>query len=163
MEAKTKAKITGILDAFDAKKERAREESEKRTSDHELFLERFKEKCLTVVRPVMEEIAEALKERGHRAEVTESNETMDHDKKRIPAQIMLTFFPAGAKSGASYDRPQLSLVAKGANRVYFHESTMLPSSGGHAGSAGEFNLDEIDAGLVTSKIVTVLEQTLARG
>jgi len=111
----------------------------------------------------MEELAVALRERGHDAEVTEQPETRDGQGRVETARVTFSIYPLGNKPGYSkqFDVPHVAIIANSdSNDVFVHESTLMPGRGGHAGGAGKYTLDSITADLVAQHVLKVLAEAM---
>lgn len=163
MKDSHKAQLGEILSAFDAKRAAVKKETERRKTAHELFLEAFAEKTKSVIRPAMEELAIALRERGHDAEIVEQAESSDAQGRVQNARVTLSIFPLGERPRHSneLDVPHVAIIANShSDDVYVHQSTMMPGRGGQAGSEGKYTLDSITADLVQQLTLKVLAQAM---
>jgi hypothetical protein len=165
MESRTRKSIEGILDGFNSRVEAARREAERRMIERRIFLAEFSERMRTVIRPTMEQVGDLLTSRGHEFEITEEEESVEANGKTANAAITLRIYPYAERPAHTQlgGCPHLAIRANSPrNTIYVHESIMMPGSGGHAGTAGEYELDAVTADMVEQHILSVLVRTLGR-
>lgn len=152
MTDQLKASIDAIFDRHDAAKRAAVAAAEKRKSDEELFVDMFIDARAAVIRPALERVADLVKARGYQCEVTESDGEPDGRGGKSDPSVTLTILLD--KPDQHQRQPHLSAICdRLQRRVRFHESTMTPGRGGHAGPAGEAALPSVTDELVFTKAV----------
>jgi len=159
MKDETKSKLDAIFDRHEASKRAAAQAKQVVESKEEAFVRAFNEASDKIIRPALEEVGKHAKARGISYEI--SNEEDKLPTGREPgrsASIAITFFP-GEKKYPPTEFPALTVFCeKHKQRVRFHERTMMPGRGGHAGPTGEADLPQITADLIQQKILDVLSQ-----
>ena len=163
MEEKTKKALDKILDSYSSKQDAVRKEVTRQKTEREQFLERFKEKATTLIRPLFEKVGEHLKSRGHDFGIKEENERIEGDGKRHSnAGITLEIYPERKRpSFANHGCPHVAIMVDShKNSLYVYESTMMPGSGGRSGSAGSYELDAITPEIIDKHIIGVLSQAM---
>jgi len=166
MDEKTKKTLDGILDVYETKQEAAKKETERRKTERELFLDRFSEKARTVIRPHLQQVGTLLKDRGHDFEILEQQEEIERDgKRKTNAGVTLSIFPKGERPQYPNEHgcPRVGfVVSPHSNKIYVHESTMMPNSGGQSGGTGEYDLDAITPAVIDKHIVSVLFRAMGK-
>jgi hypothetical protein len=153
MKENIRTALDSIFSAHEVKQRAADEAEDKRRNEEQAFLDAFVQKREGVIRPAMEEIGRAIKDKGH------SYDIVTDDGARRGGPSIRFCMPMGAKYHTGYDCPGLEVVAdRHAHRVRFQESTMIPTRGGHSGSAGEAPLDDVTPELIQEKILKVVAE-----
>lgn len=169
MDGKAAKSIEAILEEYNRKQRAARLEMELRRAQREEFLSNFAGRIQSVVRPVMTETAELLKRSGHDYEIIENSDGLQPDGKILNAAIVLAIYPNGERpidprNSDQSGWPHIAFfVNPNRNTIFVHESAMMPSMGGPAGTAGEYPLEDITAEIVEKHIVSVLARAMGIG
>lgn len=156
MKDDIKSRLDATFQKHEATKRAAIEAKQVAETKEQIFLREFMEARESIIRPAMEEIGEYVKSKGHNYEVSTEDDSpsLDSRSRSTPASIHLTL---GDGHRPSHEFPGFSVICeKGQQKVRFHESTMWPGRGGHAGSAGEASLSEVTKDLVQEKILKVV-------
>jgi hypothetical protein len=133
----------------------------KKEVEEDAFLKEFERLQKDTIRPVMEDIGNQLKTRGHEYWISESEESLNSEGRVLDARISMSIFPSGfdnAKYRAESFPSVSFMAAKYRRKVWIHGSTMMPGRGGHGGSIDEFNAEEITSSVVEEKILEVLKE-----
>ena len=165
MDETTNKQLTDILDSYEAKRVAAQQKLEQEKTEHELFLEDFTRLATSTIRPAMEEISEQLKKRGHEFEITEQQESIGSEGRTHNAGITLMIYPNGQRSRYPNERntPHIGFMTHSYKRnVYVYECTMMPGRGGRAGSAREYELNQITTQVIHDHILKVLAEAMGR-
>jgi len=161
MEEDTKSKLSSLMAKHQKKAQENEQIQEKYQAENNLFIESFKRLKKDVIRPVMEEMGNAIKKEGHTFLIIEQEKTVDDKGKTEDEKIAMCFMPQkNGIAAASRDRnPSISFIASDYKRkIWIHASDMTPSKGGMAGSIGEYSLEEINRELVEHKILEVFQR-----
>ncbi|MEY9227674.1 hypothetical protein [Bradyrhizobium ottawaense] len=122
------------------------------------FSREFIEARDTIVRPAMEEIGSYVKGKGYSYEISTEDDKPSPDgrSRSVPASIRLTIF-LGERRYPVHENPGFSVICeKEQQKVRFHECTMSPGRGGHAGPADQATLSQITKDLIQEKILKVV-------
>ncbi len=149
MKEETKSKLDAVFKAEQVAK-----------GKQEAFLQNFMEAQDTIIRPAMEEIGEYVRGKGYSHEISTEEDGISNDgnNRPISASTRITFF-LGERQYPRHQFPGFSVICdKNQELVFFHESTMSPGRGGHAGGAGQATLPEVTKDLIQEKISNVLSE-----
>jgi hypothetical protein len=151
-------KLNAAFDKYDQQQEASRSETEKRKTEHEIYLENFRKKCKDVIGPAMEEMGKAIENRGHKYKITQEDEIIDSEGRTTAANIVFEIHPEGKQPDYINHRfPQLSFVAGTYNKgIYSHVSTMMPNSSGLSGKNRDYKLSEITKEAVQEEIADLV-------
>ncbi|WP_059799542.1 MULTISPECIES: hypothetical protein [Burkholderia] len=154
-------KLDAAMDKFDELQSRARSEKEKKQTEQDAFIAEFSNFRAITAHPVLEEIANRLKQRGHDARV-EMNEAADSGK---PFGITLNVYPGGGEAEYKYtstrDHPKFALQGDPISRkVKFYETITYPSGGMQGGPAGECWLAELSTDVLRAKAIDCIAKSL---
>lgn len=160
MKDEIKSKLEATFEKHEASKRAAATAKQVAETKEQVFLREFVEARDAILRPAMEEIGEYVKGKGYSYEVSteEDKPPLDGQSRSTPASIRLTIFLGGRRHPV-HEYPGFSIICeKGQQKVRFHESTMSPGRGGHAGPAGETTLAKLTKDLVQEKILKVVAE-----
>jgi hypothetical protein len=145
MDEAAKKKLEELLQNHDEqqadlqeKRAEAAEAAEKEKAAAEQFIEEN-------IKPVLEEIAAALKEKGHQAWVSPEG-----------ASCRIEMFPSSAKGGG-FDHPNLVFYV-GKDQIGMSGSNVLPGRGGTSGGRGSIPRTEFSPDLVAEKTLEWLRE-----
>lgn len=157
-------KLNSALDKYDQKQNEIKKSNEKKKTEHEIYLDNFKQKCKDVIRPTMEEIGNIIKERGHQFKIKQNDESIDRDRKTTAARIELEIYPEGKQPDyINLSFPHISFIAGTYdNKTYDHISTMMPGRGGSTGKRNEYELSEITKEVVQEKIINLITECFTK-
>ena len=165
MKNDTSDRLESVFDKYDKKQTEIKNEQEKVKTEHELFLETFDKKITEVIRPTMEELGEAIKNRGHHFEITEGQETQDGEGRTTAAQVKMKIHPNGQQPryGQPGDSPALTFFAGTYdNKVWSHASTIMPGRGGSAGKRNDYLVENITNDIVEEEIIHLLNECFGK-
>nr|WMC97924.1 hypothetical protein RAR13_04205 [Aminobacter aminovorans] len=160
MKDDIKSKLDAAFEKHEASKRAAATAKQVAETKEQVFLREFVEARDAIIRPAMEEIGEYVKGKGYSYEVSTEDDqvSLDGRSRSIPASIRLTMF-IGERRYPVNEHPGFSVICeKGQQKVRFHESTMSPMRGGHAGSAGDAILPDLTRDLIQQKILKVVAE-----
>jgi len=165
MKDDTTNKLKSVFDKYDKKQAEIKKEQERVKTEHEIFLENFGKKIAEVIRPSMEEIGEAIKNRGHSFEITEGQEAQDGKGRTTAAQVKMEIHPHGQRPryGQPYDGPSLTFFAGTYdNKIWSHVSTMMLGRGGSAGKRNEYTLESITSDIVEEELLYLINECFGK-
>jgi hypothetical protein len=165
MKKDTVDKLKSVFDKYDKKQTEIKKEHERIKTEHEIFLEAFGKIIAEVIRPTMEELGEAIKNRGHNFEITEGQETQDGKGRTIAAQVKMGIHPNEQQQrfGQSSEYPALTFFAGTYdNKVWSHVSTMMLGRGGYAGKRNDYKLENITKDIVEEEILHLLSECFGK-
>jgi len=158
MKDDIKSKLDAAFEKHEASKRLAAKAKQAAETKEEVFLREFIEARDTIIRPAMEEIGGYVKGKGYSYEISTEDDKPSPDgrSRSVPASIRLTIF-LGERRFPVHENPGFSAICeKGQQNVWFHECTMSPGRGGHAGPAGQATLSQITKDLIQEKVMKVV-------
>lgn len=159
MNEQTKNQLDNILNQYDKKQAEVQEVKERKQTEEEIFLEEFRRIRQNVIRPVLENIGNQLKSRGHDYEIEEPKNTTDAQGRELPPRIGMKIYPSGVERSVyrSDSTPNISFVAHTSRKnIYTHVSTMQPNRGGSAGARADLELNEINTETVETHVLKAI-------
>lgn len=160
MKDDIKSKLDAAFERHEASKRSAVEAKQAAESKEQIFLREFLEARDTIIRPAMEEIGGYVQGKGYSYDISTEDDKPSPDgrSRLVPASIRLTIF-IGERRSLAHENPGVSVTCqKGQQKVSFHECTMSPGRGGHAGPAGEATLSQLTKDLIQEKILKVVAE-----
>ena len=160
MKDDIKSKLDAAFEKHEASKLATATAKQVAENKEQVFLREFVEARDAIIRPAMEEIGEYIKSKGYSYEVSTEDDkpSLDGRSRSIPASIRLTMF-LGERRYPIHDNPGFSVICeKWHQKVRFHESTMSPGRGGHAGPAGETSVPELTKDLLQERILKIVAE-----
>lgn len=160
MSDKLKTELDAIFNAHDETKKQVERKKSEREQREEAFVQSFYERRDSLIRPTFETIGEYIKAKGHKYDIEISEEQTDREGRYQPPSISIRFLVGqDDRRYPSLGYPRFSVICeKTSSRLRFHESTISPGRGGHAGGAGETTPSEITADLINQKVLKVLSE-----
>ena len=111
---------------------------------------KFKEIRESIIVPTMQQFADYLSNKGHAVEILveeEKYEGSGANQRLVAPSTRLRISPnssAPQRYALHAQNPHFDVILeKSLSKVWFHESTMRASGGGHAGKCGEADLDKL--------------------
>lgn len=167
MEKETKRKLDDLMDRYEQALKRGTQIREKQEKEDDGFLAQFEQIRKSVIRPVMEDMGNALKTRGHDYDVSEadrfSESTGVGGRINLACKISMEIFSAGIDrvSYTSANTPLISFTASSSKkRVLIHASNMTPGREGRSGPHGELDMKEITREKVEVMILELIGEIL---
>lgn len=146
MDRSKRNALKKILDDYELKQQQQTQQRDERRTELGKFLAGYVEATQSIIKPVFEEFAAELAQRGHPC-------TIDMDKPANPndsltaAKITLTIFPNSAT--LTHGNPSLSFTAAPNQRKITAQRCTISSSGGVTASAvGEYTLEQLSREVV---------------
>ena len=161
MKKDVEQQIDKVFKAREEKAQRAHELYKEKEDKATAFLQRFLTHRASVIKPALESIADYLRTKGVDSRIEEAD---DQHSQQAAITISLPVATLDRNKHPSMEnQPHLSVICdKHAQLVRFHESTMSPTSGGHAGGAGEAKLEDVTEDLVHQKVLAVVKDVFGR-
>ncbi|MBR0945949.1 hypothetical protein [Bradyrhizobium liaoningense] len=160
MKDDIKSKLDAAFEKHEASKRSAAEAKQVAETKEQIFSREFIQARDTIIRPAMEEIGGYVKGKGYSYEISTEDDKPSPDgrSRSVPASVRLTIF-LGERRYQVHENPGFSVICeKGQQKVRFHECTMSPGRGGHAGPAGEATLSQVTKDLIQEKILKVVAE-----
>jgi hypothetical protein len=159
MKDSVKSGLDALFRATQEKNNQVQSVEKEKERREEALLSSFYVLQKSIIRPAMEAIGKYVEEKGYKYEIDESKEGTAQDGKHQSASIAIRFFFGKESDRPTYQYPAFTVFfEKHAQKVRFHESTVVPGRGGQAGPAGEASLDEVTVDLIHTKILHVLTE-----
>jgi hypothetical protein len=162
MKKDVEQQIDAVFKAREEKAQRAHEVYKEKEDKATAFLQRFLAHRASVIKPALESIADYLRTKGVDSRIEEADD--QHSQQAASITISLPVATLDHSGHPSMDKqPHLTVICdKHAQLVRFHESTMSPTSSGHAGGVGEAKLEDVTEDLVHQKVLTVVKDVFGR-
>ena len=160
MKNEAKTQLRKIIADYDEKlAEAERAEAAKRAA-HAAFPERFATLRTETIRPAIQEIADLLNERGHKASVHEQEEASSAEGGVKSAAVSLRVVPKPFTHKVSETSAiEITFSANRSERkVAVSSSNTMMSPGGSVGKRGEYEVDAVTADVVASHAIQTLSE-----
>jgi hypothetical protein len=128
-------------------------------TEHDIFLEKFYGCSKKTIRPVMEHVMELIKQKGFDSEIAERKEMAGPDGRIRNAEIRLTIFPPGCRSGSADPEncpAVVFAVLPFTDIIRIQESRRLPEAGWLLESAGDVPPEKVTDEMVSDHILRVI-------
>ena len=165
MKDEAKSHLKKILVDYDDKlAEAERVEAAKRAADL-ASPGQFETLKTGTIRPAVQEIADLLNERGHKASVVEQGESSGEAGVKSAA-ISLRVVPRPFVNKSTETNPitiEVTFSAnRGARRVSVSSTNTMINHGGTVGKLGEHEIDAVTADIVASHVIQTLHESFTR-
>ena len=162
MKKNVEHQIDSVFKAREERAQRALEAYQEKEDKATAFLQRFLAHRASVIKPALESIADYLRTKGVDSRIEEASD--EHSQQAASITICLPVATLDRSEHPSMDKqPHLTVICdKHAQLVRFHESTMSPTSSGHAGGVGEAKLEDVTEDLVHQKVLTIVKDVFGR-
>jgi len=161
MKKEAKSQLHVLMDKYGQRLAQGKKRLEQIKVEEDVFLTKFKRLRKKVIHPVMKDIGNQLKKRGHEYRISEQEESVDAEGRTRNAKITMSIFPKGLDQSAyrPENTPSISFIAtRDKKKIWVHGSSIMPTRGGTAGSRGEFNAAEITGDAVEREVLGVLKE-----
>jgi len=159
MEASRSAALKSMLDGFAQKQQEQSRERDDRRVALEQFLVGYAEATRSIIKPVFEEFAAMLAERGHPCTV-DIDKPVDPADSASAAKITLTVFQNAVT--LAHGNPSLSYKASPNQRKITSSRCTMTSSGGIVASVvGEYTLEQLNREVVEQHLLDLAAATFA--
>jgi len=155
------SKLQTLMQNFEQKLAKSRDAKDRQHSEAEAFYLEFKRVRTEIIRPVMEDIGNQLRAKGHTVEIAEVGDERNKRDTKITLRVAIGGVPSSA-----YIPENTALVSfchTGLTSVSIQASTPSQHKSEFSGSRGIHALAEITTDLVERKILEVLEEVFAQG
>jgi hypothetical protein len=161
MNAANDSQLQILMQNFEQKLAKSRDARDRQQSEEDAFYLEFKRVRTEVIRPVMDDIGNQLKAKGHTVEIAEVGDERSKRDSKITLRVAIGGMPSSA-----YIPENTALVSfchTGHTSVSVQASTPSQHKSEFSGSRGIHALAEITTDLVERKILEVLEEVFAQG
>jgi hypothetical protein len=159
VKRETKTHLEALMAKYEQKLLKTKRQEEQVSMKEEEFVSEYLRVEREVIRPGMEEMGEALKERGHDYRIDEVRS--DSGERLEDPSIKFRVFPSGIPRAMFREDNTPSVAFMGIRRdmkVRVWESTMLPNRGGHSGGGSILDLEQVKPELVEREGLGLLAQ-----
>ncbi len=167
MNDDTRTQLRKIVADYDEKLAETERVDTARRAAYEAFPGRFVSLKTTTIRPAMQEIADMLNERGHRASVHEQDESSSTVGGVKSAGVSLRLVPKPFVQKATEDNASTIEVTFSANRgeqkVSVSSTNTIVNRGGSIGKRGEYEIEVVTADVVASHVIQTLMEAFGAG
>ena len=162
MKDEAKTQLEKIVRDYDEKLAEAdRVDAAKRTAQAE-FPARFAGLKTTTIQPAIQEIADMLNEKGHRASLHEQEESSSAVGGVKSAAVSLRVVPKPFANRASETNPSVIEVTFSANpgnrKIAVSSTNTMVGHGGSIGKRGEYEIDAVTADVVAGHVIQTLSE-----
>jgi hypothetical protein len=164
MQDEQRKKLDDLLSKYENKQSELRQQKDKVEQHKNSFLEQFEVISNDRIKPVMDEIGQILKSKGHDYAVLYSKESKSERGATIEPRITMEIYPNGnGKTTYSNKAAHIMFFAE-KSEIGVHENTLIPNGGGgHAGTKPtKYNLDTLTVDKIEKEIVQSIDKILNR-
>jgi hypothetical protein len=162
MNDDTRNQLRRIVAAYDEKLAEAERVDTARRAAHEAFPGRFVSLKTGTIQPAIQEIADMLNERGHRASVHEQDESSTTAGGIKSAAVWLRVVPKPFAQKAAEDNASAIEVtfsaSRGERKVAVSSTNTIVNNGGSVGKRGEYEIDAVTAEVVANHVIQTLRE-----
>jgi hypothetical protein len=163
MKEEVKNQFEDVFAEHGRKVEELRQVKVAKESAEEQFIRAFRERCTSVIKPALEQIAAYLATKGLRTTIAESQNQPGRDgRQETREQISLRVqVDDGGGYHAAHEIPQLSLIPdKYKQEVTIHQSTISRGRSGMSGAIGTVSLEQVTEELLEKQVLTFVRELL---
>jgi hypothetical protein len=164
MKDEAKKLLTKIVGDYDEKLAETERAEEAKHAAQAAFPARFVTLKREVIQPAVQEIADMLTERGHKATVREQEESSSTEGGVKSAALTLRVVPkpfAQKPTESNSIAIEITFSAnRGERKVVVSSTTTMTTHGGTVGKRGEYELDAMTSDVVTSHVIQTLGEAL---
>jgi hypothetical protein len=157
-------KLDALLAKYEKRLKAIRETRERDREEREAFVAGFDKLCEEVIRPVMDEIGQKLRERGHDYVLTEQD-WVSPEGRRQSKRISLLVFPAGERRPEAIDEdtPILNFAANRTRRVvHIYGTSPFVYKDIESKTPSELALGEMSRDTVEERVLDLLGEVFGR-
>ncbi|MSR24657.1 MAG: hypothetical protein EXR96_06155 [Nitrospiraceae bacterium] len=161
MKEENDSQLQTLMQNFEQRLAKSRDAKDRQQSEADAFYLEFRRVRTEVIRPVMDDIGNQLKAKGHSVEIAEVGDERSKRDSKITLRVAI-----GGVPNSSYFPENTAMVSfchSGHTSVSIQASTPSQSKSEFSGSRGILALTEITTDLVEKKILEVLEEVFAQG
>ena len=160
MKDEAKSQLKKIIADYDAKLAEAERVDAANRASHAAFPGRFVALKTETIQPAIQEIADILNERGHKASVREQEESSSAEGGVKSAAISLHIVPKPFAQKSPETNPIAVEITFSANRterkVAVSSTNSMQNQGGSVGKRGEYEIETVTADVVASHVIQTL-------
>ena len=160
MRDEAKSQLKKILGDYDAKLAEAERLDAAKRAAHAAFPERFMAFRTATIRPVLQEMADMLNERGHEASVREQEESSSAVGGVKSAAVSLRIVPKPFAHKSIEPNSTTIEITFSANRserkITVSATNTMMTHGGSVGKRGEYDIDALTADVVEGHVIQTL-------
>lgn len=160
MKDEAKSLLKKIIGDYDEKLAEAERADTANRAANAAFPGRFVTLKTETIRPTIQEIADILNERGHKASVREQEESSTTEGGVKSAAISLHIVPKPFAHKSAETNPIAIEITFSANRserkVAVSSTNSMLSQGGSVGKRGEYQIEAVTADLIANHVIQTL-------
>jgi hypothetical protein len=165
MKDEAKSQLKKIIGDYDEKLAEAERVDAANRAAHTAFPGRFVTLKTETIQPAMQEIADILNERGHKASVREQEESSSAEGGVKSAAISLRIVPKPFAHRSAETNPIAIEITFSANRserkVAVSSTNTMQNQGGSVGKRGEYEIEAVTADVVASHVIQTLNEAFS--
>jgi hypothetical protein len=165
MKDEAKSQLKKIMGDYDEKLAEAERVDAAKRAAHAAFPGRFVMLKMETIQPAIQEIADILNERGHKASVREQEESSSAEGGIKSAAISLRIVPKPFAQKPAETNPIAIEITFSANRserkVAVSSTNTMLNQGGSVGKRGEYEIEAVTADVVTSHVIQTLKEAFS--
>ena|SRR5579863_5444196 len=162
MKDEAKSQLRKIVSAYDEKLAEAERIETARRAAQAAFPGRFVTLRTETIAPAIQEIADLLNERGHRASVNEQEESSSAEGGVKSAAVSLRIVPKPFAQKPAEKSPITIEITFSANRserkVAVSSTNTMIGNSGTVGKCGEYEIDAVTADVVANHVIQTLTE-----
>ena len=163
MKEAYRRELDDLMKARNQRSEESRKQLDAARSQKEIFLGKFDKLAQDVIRPIMEDMGQCLREHDNNFRIEETSKQMIDQigLEKAHPNIEMTIIPKGTPPD-QYKPPNIPHISFNANeyteKIQIIGGNIKPGGGGKAGPRGEFDIAEITSGVVEEEIMKLLRE-----
>jgi hypothetical protein len=165
MKDEAKSQLKKIIGDYDERLAEAGRVDAANRAAHAAFPGRFVMLKAETIQPALQEIADILNERGHKASVREQEESSSAEGGVRSAAISLRIVPKPFAHKSAETNPIAIEITFSANRserkVAVSSTNAMVNQGGSVGKRGEYEIEAVTADVVASHVIQTLNEAFA--
>jgi hypothetical protein len=162
MKDEAKSQLKKIVGDYDAKLAEAERVDAARRAAQAAFPERFVILRTNTIQPAIQEIADMLNERGHKASVREQEESSSAEGGVKSAAVSLRIIPKPFAHKSTETNPITIEITFSANRserkVAVSSTNTMIGHSGTVGKCGDYEIDAVTADVVANHVIQTLTE-----
>jgi hypothetical protein len=166
MKDEAKSLLQKIVHDYDEKLAEAERIDAAKREAHAAFPGRFVALKTTTIQPTIQEIADVLNERGHKASVREQEESSSTEGGVKSAAVSLRVVPKPFALKPPETNPSAIEITFSANhraqKVAVSSTNTMIGNGGTVGKCGEYEIDAVTADVVAGHVIQTLGDAFGR-
>jgi len=159
MKAEDESRLESIMDAFEQKLARSKDDKVRRQSEQEAFFVEFDRVKTEVIRPVLDDIVTHLKARGHTCEIFDVGDERSKTNAKVTLRITIRGMPTSAYTAEN--TVSISFLRGSQTTISFVAEIPDRKRKEFPDLRGTYTLSELSADIVQQKVLEVLEEVFA--